>query len=172
MRRVLAAVAVVITVCIGAWLLSPSSLAPPETPPRERPPAKTAPAPAPVPTAVQPPPSAEQPPPPADTAVPELPSAELVQMAEELTDAGDFAAAERYYSRLVEVDPDGGFTQLALYKLAGFAWRRGELDQAIADMQRVLTWHGDPDPTNRVTQGARHDLEQLYDEVRARAASN
>ncbi|MFT4621971.1 MAG: tetratricopeptide (TPR) repeat protein [Myxococcota bacterium] len=165
----MAAVAVVIAVCIGAWLLSAQPQPPPETSPRERPPAKEAPAPAPVPTLVQPKAPAEEPPPPADTAVPDLPSAELVQMAEELTDAGDFAAAERYYSRLIEVDPDGEFTQLALYKLAGFAWRRGELDQAIADMQRVLTWHGDPDPTNRVTQGARHDLEQLYDEVRARA---
>ena len=106
-----------------------------------------------------------------DTGVPELAPQVLVQMAEELFDAGDVRGAERLYTGLLERSPDHELAQFAIYKLGLLAHARGDLDRAVTELERALHWHGDADPRNPVTQSARHDLERLYAEVRARAGA-
>ena len=103
-----------------------------------------------------------------DTGAPQVPPETLVQLAEEHFDAGDADAAYRMYTAIVEREPSHELAQFAIYKLGWLAHARGDLDQAIADMERALHWEGEPDPRNPVTQSARHDLEQLYAEARER----
>lgn len=76
----------------------------------------------------------------------DLSSRELIQKAQERSDAYDWKGARQYYNALLErFGDDSSLKVTAMYELAFIEYKQGRMDSARAGMQAVLDLYASPE---------------------------